>query len=233
MLAPHTASKKKQMAVSNVIFNNPKILSKISGVIQVGASIGEEVPEWERYEIKNQVFIEPIPHLFPDLEARAKKQHHNPNVRCYKVALSDYDGEGDFHISSRSFCSSSLLPFHKDAVYYGQTFREYTTLKVPVKKLDTLVAEENLAVPSAYDLLYVDVQGAEHKLMLGAERTLPFFQFVFVEVNLKVLYDGVTLWDEFDRFMKQKGFRLVDFRNLEGSAGAQGEAFYQQTKQRN
>jgi len=31
----------------NSIFNNQDILKRVKGVIQVGASIGEEIPNWE------------------------------------------------------------------------------------------------------------------------------------------------------------------------------------------
>ncbi len=209
----------------NSVFNNPKLLSRIKGVIQAGASIGEEISEWEKAKLPNQVFIEPIHELFGILEQKAKSQSHSPNVVCYNIALSDFDGESEFHISTDSFCSSSLLDFSKEAVRYGQTLQTESVRKVPTRRLDSMV-DEGLIDLSRYNMLFVDVQGCEYKLMKGAERSLQKIDFVFVEVNFIPLYDGITLWPEFNPYMLSQGFHLVNLRPLEGSQGAQGEALY-------
>ena len=208
----------------NAVFNNPALCKRIKGVVQLGASIGEEVPEWEKHKIPYQVLIEPLPMLFPLLENVANKQPHNPQVYCYNVAVSDFDGTATFHISTGSYCSSSLLPFHREATRYGQTLQESEAIEVEVRKLDTLLSRldmENL------NLLYMDVQGAERKVMEGLnDYHLKYFDFIFVEVNKKMLYEGVTLWHEFNQYMLDRGMKLADYRELEGSLGTQGEALY-------
>ena len=209
---------------NGALFNNPKLMSRVRGVIEVGASIGEEIPEWERFSVRSQIFIEPIAELFGILENRAKQQYHKPNVKCFNLALSDIDGESDFHISTGSFCSSSLLDFSKEATRYGQTMQTAETRKVPVRRLDTLVESGEINLPD-YNLLFVDVQGNEYKLMKGAEKSLSSIDFVFCEVNFVNLYQGITLWEDFKLLMLEQ-FKLVDLRKLEGSGDTQGEALF-------
>lgn len=211
--------------MSNALFNNPKLMARVKGMIEVGASIGEEIPDWERFSISSQIFIEPITELFTVLDQRAKQQVHNPNVKCFNIALSDFDGEADFHISSGSYCSSSLLDFSKEAIRYGLTYQTSAIQKVQVRKLDSMVesGEINLA---DYNLLFVDVQGNEFKLMKGAEKSLPSFDFIFCEVNFIPIYKGATLWAEFREYMLARDFNLLNIRTLHETSGAQGEALF-------
>lgn len=209
----------------NALFNNPKLMSQVRGMIEVGASIGEEIAEWEKFKISRQIFIEPISELCDILENRAKQQPHSPDLKVFRCALGNEDGVGDFHMSTGSTCSSSLLEFSKEAIRYGQTMKTSEIRKIPVWKLDTLVKNEKIDL-SQYNLLFIDVQGNEHNLIRGAENSLPFFDFIFCEVNFFPLYEGVTLWDDFRAEMTQRGFRLIDIRPLEGSNSTQGEALF-------
>jgi len=211
--------------MSNALFNNPKLMARVRGAIEVGASIGEEIPEWERFKISNQIFIEPIAELFEVLEPRAKQQVHNPNVKCFNIALSDIDGESDFHISTGSYCSSSLLDFSKEAIRIGLTYQSASVRKVQVRRLDSLVESGDIHLPD-YNLLFVDVQGNEFKLMKGAEKSLPSFDFVFCEVNFIQVYEGATLWGEFREYMISQGFKLLNIRTIHETSEAQGEALF-------
>jgi FkbM family methyltransferase len=209
----------------NVVFNNAKLCKKIKGFVQVGASIGEEIPEWSKLQVPNQIYIEPIVDLFGILQYHASRQPHNPNVKCYNIAVSDHDGVDDFHISTGSFCSSSLLDFREDAVKLGQTLQNAEIRKVTVKKIDTLVEEEKIDL-NLYNMLYLDAQGCEYSIIKGAEKSISKFDFIFTEVNLIPIYKDVVLFPDLDKYVKSLGFKKVDVRIIEGSNGTQGEALY-------
>ena len=213
---------------NNAIFNNKKLCSKINGVIQIGACIGEEIPYWEELQIQNQIFIEPIPELFKNLEILANNQVHKPNVKCFNVAISDYDGIDDFHISTGSMCSSSLLDFDKDAIKYGLTMQTSNVIKVPVYTLDTLIEQSNIDMNN-FNLLYIDVQGSEYSVIKGCQKNIKNFKYVFVEVNNIKMYENVVLYDEFDKYMKNLNFKLLDYRPLEGAQFTQSECLYVQS----
>ncbi len=209
----------------NALFNNKKLCSKIRGVIIVGASIGEEIPYFSELKIPNQIYIEPIQELFSILQQKASQQQHNPKVQCFNLAISDYNGISDFHISTGSFCSSSLLPFAKEAIQYGLTLQEAEKRQVEVKKLDSIINE---FVPDIYNfnLLYIDTQGNEYKVILGCSKNIQNFDIVFAEVNNIKLYDEVKLFNEFNELMKSHNFNLLNLRELEGSSKTQSEALY-------
>jgi len=209
----------------NALFNNKKLCSKIRGTIVCGASIGEEIPYFSELKIQNQIYIEPIQELFSILEQRSSQQFHKPKVQCFNLAVSDYDGIGDFYISTGSFCSSSLLPFAKEAVRYGLTLQESEKRQVEVKKLDTII---NKFIPDIYNYncLYIDVQGNEYNVIKGALKYLRSFDILFVEVNNVKLYEDVKLWHEFDELVKLFRFQLLNLRELEGSQNTQSEALY-------
>jgi len=214
--------------MSNPIFNNPMIAKKIRGVIQGGASIGEEIPDWDKINVKNRVFIEPIPDLFPILCNNAKMKEggkedqwgfdeihqHNTDKWCFNVALSDYDGEAEFHISTGSFCSSSLMDFTPEAKKYGDELVTERLIKVPVRKVDTLVEKYKIPLEK-FNCLYLDVQGNEYKALVGAAETIKKMDFLFVEVNHVELYKDSVLWGQFSEFIKSLGWRLATIRNHE------------------
>jgi FkbM family methyltransferase len=189
------------------------ISRKIRGVIQGGASIGEEIPDWDRLGVKNRVFIEPIPDLFPILEANAKK-NLTAKTWCFNVALSDFDGDAEFHISTGSFCSSSLMDFTPEAKKYGDELVTERLVTVSVRQLDTLVEKNNIPIEN-FNCLYLDVQGNEYKALLGAKKTLEKMDFLFVEVNHIELYQGSILWEQFHEFVKNLGWKLSTIRNHE------------------
>lgn len=201
--------------MNNPIFNNPQISKKIRGVIQCGASIGEEIPDWDRIGVKPRVFIEPIPDLFPVLCKNARMIENGVgDTWCFNVAVSDEDGEADFHISTGSFCSSSLLDFTPEAKQYGNELVTQRVIKVPVRKLDSLIEENHIPI-DLFNCLYIDVQGNEFNVLRGAVKTLEQMDFLFVEVNHIEIYKGTVLWGQFSEYVKTLGWKLVTIRNHE------------------
>lgn len=202
--------------MSNPIFNNPQIAKKIRGVIECGASIGEEIPEWRKIGVKNQVYIEPIPDLFPILERNANTgKLEGDKVYCFNNAVSDFDGEADFHISTGSFCSSSLMDFTPEAKKYGDELVTEKIIKVPVVKLDTLAQKFPVA---DFNCLYMDVQGNEYKALRGAENLLEQMDILFVEVNHIEIYKGSVLWGQLSEYLKSLGWKLATIRNHESES---------------
>ena len=209
----------------NAIFNNKQLCSKIKGFIQIGACIGEEIPYWNKLQIQNQVYIEPIPEIFAQLVENIKLQEFKPNVKAINCAVGKRDEIKDFFISKGSYCSSSLLQFDLNATKYGDTLQSIGSIKVPVKTLNTIWKEHNLNY-NDYNLLYVDAQGCEGLIVKGGEEIIRNIDFFFVEVNIIPLYEEVMLWNEFNKYVSSLGQLLVDLRNLEGSQGTQKEALF-------
>jgi hypothetical protein len=104
--------------------------------------------------------------------------------------------------------SSSLLPLRKHAEIYPQIVTQ-ETIEVDCSRLDDLL--DDLRETSAgYNILNIDVQGAELLVLRGAERMLAFVDMINVEVNFAELYAGCAQIDEIDDFLDQRGFVRVE-----------------------
>lgn len=79
--------------------------------------------------------------------------------------------------------------------------------EVPVHRLDDLLADGSL---KPFDLLKLDVQGAELDVLAGAELALTSCQAVQVEVSFRRVYDGAPLAQAVIVHMAGRGFRVFD-----------------------
>ena len=110
------------------------------------------------------------------------------NVHLFEYALSNKEGEVDFHIDCRpgmDGLASSLVRL--------DNFPDIQTIKVKTTTIDTLCQKLNLT-PA---LLKIDVEGHEHEVIQGAEQLIktsrPFIVFEFWET----WWDKVRLIFEF------------------------------------
>ena len=110
---------------------------------------------------------------------------------------------------SRSADSSSLLPITQQSEYFQQT-GEVGTLNVPVK---TLVKVSLDWTPSRRQLLKLDVQGFELKVLQGAKRFLSECVYVYVECSEVELYEGQALRKEVESFLGSKRFQRASRHN--------------------
>ena len=201
----------------------PEYYNRVRGIVQVGAAIGEEVDEWETYEIKHQLLIEPLPDQFSKLKLRSESQHHNPDVKCLNIALSDYDGFATFYVSQDHPDSSSLLQFDRPLAW-GPGVEK--VIEVPVRRYSSLVYEEMID-PTNYNLLFLDAQGSEANLIRGADKYIQNFDYIFSEVSFVPLYKDIMLWPDFRDYVESLGFELVGMKPLNPElAHLQGEAFF-------
>lgn len=64
------------------------------------------------------------------------------------------------------------------------------------------------------DLLWMDLQGAELRLLEGAKRTLPYVKAINLEVTFRRVFKGQPMFYQIHRFLKQKGFSLARLQNV-------------------
>ena len=174
------------------------------GIVQVGAHNGREVPRLRRSGVTRGVFIDPLDETFPMLKERTEAE---PGFIAIQALIGDENGkEVDFNISSNTGESSSFLtPGDHTRIKPGITFGE--TRRMTLRTLDALLAEHAIAGDD-YDMIFIDTQGAELHVLLGAMNLLRGIDFIWMEVSIGNIYQGDTSLARFVPFLETLGFEL-------------------------
>ncbi|GGA34661.1 FkbM family methyltransferase [Okeania sp. KiyG1] len=189
------------------MFDLAKLCSQNSiqprGVIHIGAYEGEEIQAYQEMGMANVLFVEANPKVFDRLQ---KKMAGMPEVRVANYALCERNGLVDLHIAANEQSSSILSP--KDDSDQSIYTREISKVTVEAKTLDSLLAELELP-PEDFNLLNIDIQGAELLALQGASNALQFIDGINIEVNYEEIYQGCPLIDDIDEFLEKVGFDRV------------------------
>jgi FkbM family methyltransferase len=202
---------------------------EVRGVIHVGAHEGQEVDPYLAHGCERIVLVEPNPDACRILRERFGSCRE---VHVIEAAALDEAGTAALRIhTSRSGSAepASVLELKrfKEIVPTLETPR---TLEVDADRLDMLLKRSGID-GADFQLLNVDVQGAELRVLRGAERTLTSVAAVLVEVHVVELYDGAASEREVDEFLTERGFERADvvyheLYNEHGTFPAWAEALY-------
>lgn len=183
-------------------------------VLDIGANDGGFASELVQNGYQGKILsFEPLPAAWQKLRERAQKEGFGRWEVAPRIALGAEDGEVDFFESANSV-SSSLLPMLSSHIEAAPNSAPRQTLKVPVKTLDEVIT----AFEAKRVYIKIDVQGAEHLVLAGAQRTLEERAIgLQLEMSLTPLYEGQRLNNELHDELVSKGFKLWDivpgFRN--------------------
>jgi FkbM family methyltransferase len=133
-------------------------LRRGSNVIDVGANVGAVLEQVVRLaDAGTHIAYEPVPELAADLRARF------PGVDVREAALSDEAGDAEFTVVVDRPSYSGLVE-RRDIPASAAGRRR---IKVALERLDDVLPEGY-----APDLIKIDVEGAEVRVLQGARRTL-------------------------------------------------------------
>ena len=176
-------------------------------IIDVGAALGDysKAVHFIYPDAKIYAF-EPVPQSFEVLKTVANKIN---NLQCFNLALSDNEGETEFHLNEFSF-SSSLLKMtdtHKEIFPFA---KNEETIMVNTIKLDDFCKNERIVFGSEkYILLKIDVQGLELKVLKGATNLLKEIDVIQLEVSFMNFYEGQASIEDIILFLKPFGFNSL------------------------
>jgi FkbM family methyltransferase len=198
-------------------------------IFEVGACEGLDTVRYARRFPESRVYaFEPVPKNVAEMKALLAEQAIS-NVEVIAAAVSDSnepcvlhlsstaDGfekkDGDWDYGNKS--SSLLAPAQHLDRYEFVAFKE--TITVPSTTLRRFCDERSIGV---VDFLHMDVQGAELRVLEGAD--MAAIGAIWLEVSKIPLYDGQPLVKDVESFMKRHGF--VCFTNKMGKV--QGDQLY-------
>ncbi len=141
------------------------------GIIHIGAHMAEELELYGAFGIKRMLWVEANPKLKTALK---KRLAHHKGSKCLFFAASNEEGETDFCFTPQSpMCSSLLTPTNISARPLQQQI-----LSVQQKRLDEALAT---AEHGLYNLMVLDIQGAELQALHGCTDILPNIDAVITE----------------------------------------------------
>lgn len=156
--------------------------------------------------------FDPDPEECRLIEARFAAIARPPNrLRAFPVALSDVDGRETLYVTAKPDCSSLFRPNRELLARFADVER-FAVLReetVEVNRLDRLRQESR---GPSIDLIKLDVQGAELKVLKGARECLADCLALEIEVEFSPLYEGQALFSDIDSFVRAAGFTLFDIR---------------------
>jgi FkbM family methyltransferase len=177
---------------------------KASGVIHVGANIGQERKLYDKYGL-DVLWIEPIPEVFETLQANLLDF---PRQRALKCLVTDQDNqEHQFHIANNNGLSSSILNLNLHQDIWQQVSYE-KTITLQSKTLVSLLQEEQID-PTLYDVLVMDTQGSELLVLKGAIPILKNFTYIKTEVADFESYKDCCQLADITAFLENYGYQQL------------------------
>lgn len=129
------------------------------------------------------------------------------NFELFPVGLSDVDGDSFLYLTRKSHCSSLMRPTDSADSRYGVV----DVVSIPCKRLDALDLKA--------DVIKIDVQGAEKKVINGGLATMKNATILECELFISETYIDQTTLTDLLELLTPIGFTLVDicgmYRNFE------------------
>jgi FkbM family methyltransferase len=172
----------------------------IRTIYDIGANVGT----WSL--LARSVLPESVVHAFEPLPACCDAFHANvagtPGITLHQIALGSADGSATMYLGEVTDTSSLLRP--------GRRVQEAVagTCEMPVRRLDSYVSEQRMPPP---DLIKLDVQGYELKVLEGGPGALSFAKALICEVSFVELYEGQCLFGDVVAFLAARGFAVSAF----------------------
>ena len=186
---------------------------EIQGLIHIGAHYGQEYEIYQKLNIVNLVFFEPLTKNFEIL-----KSHVGENVKLFHKALGNENKIIKMYVESgNNGMSSSVLQPKKHLEQYPEIIFEREEIVEMVRLDDILEDKQN------YNFLTIDVQGYELEVLKGSRETLKNINYILTEVNRDELYENCARVEQLDEFLGRFDFQRLE-TNWEGETW--GDAFY-------
>lgn len=184
------------------------------GVIHAGAHTGEEIQMYKDLGFINILAFEPLPRAFQTL-------NKIENVVAENLALGNMDRKCELYVASNGESSSCLCPAEHKKIHPTIKFDE--KIIVDMVMLDSYLDKNKKLDAKDFNLLVMDVQGYEDRVILGARKTVASMDAIYCEISTGTLYAEATRMQDLDILIEREAkMKKVEFY----LNGPEGEAFY-------
>lgn len=185
----------------------PDLFSKYdirpSGIIHIGAHLCEERGVYHAAGVGDDriLWIEANPTLVNQI------RNMDHNIRVIQGVVSDEEADVTFHVTNNGQ-SSSFLELGTHRMHHPYVWESHR-LQLRTTTLPDLLKKNNMDV-TGYNMLIMDIQGAELHALQGAEDILKNFDHIYLEVNDEEVYKGCGLFTDVATFLEKHGFVLKE-----------------------
>lgn len=175
-------------------------------LIDIGARYGKQRP-WQ------QLSDEYLSYYGIEADAKEYKKLHEANksekfVTYFLAALSDKETTETLYLTQDEGSSSIYKPNYKytNKFYNSDMWRIKDQISLQTTTLKKIFDENKIKA----DFLKIDTEGAELKILKGADRYLDNILGMEIEVEFLPLYEEQPLFYEVNAFVRERGFELYD-----------------------
>lgn len=179
-------------------------------VVEVGSADGRDAERYARLLPKARVLaFEPLPKSFETLKARTVGL---PSLTAVNAAVADVRGKAEFNVGTWPD-ASSLLKARAMGSNYDTYAAPTHSIPVEVVTLDETCREHGI---THIDLLKMDAQGAEMRILAGATDLLTrgAIRIIYSEVHFTEGYAGSGLFHDLSLLLHSHGFALHGLYDL-------------------
>jgi FkbM family methyltransferase len=167
----------------------------IRTVLDIGANVGEFATMIRGVLPVARIYsFEPLEVCYKEL-----KKLKIGNFEAFDIALSDINGELEFHKNEHLPSSSALSMTDLHKQNYPYTVNN-SLIKVKCIRLDDIATKLNIQDNL---LVKIDVQGLENRVVTGGENTIRRARILIIETSFQVLYAGQPLFEDIYDLLKR------------------------------
>ena len=189
-------------------------------ILDIGSRYGNESITLKRAFPNSRVYAF---ECNPDAIRVWRNNIRQEDIHLVEKAVSDVDGIVEFYPINPE---KTITP-HKDGnIGASSLFRANPAYPYEKYSQDCITVESTTIIKWAMDnniqhidLVWLDVQGAELKVLTGMRNLLECVKLIHTEVCFKPVYIGQPLFKDIDAFLRSKNFLLVGFENISGWFG--------------
>ncbi len=184
-------------------------------VFDVGANTGQSIDRFSRLFKESKIFsFEPTPNLFEKLKEKYQKKQSN--IKLFNLAIDNISLKKDFY-SYKYHKINSLVPIDKNSKFLksreiisgpdsNESFEN--VIKVETKTIDEIVDELKI---DKIDVIKIDTQGNEDKVLEGCRNTLKVNKIKLIEVELILgfAYMNQLSFLSLEKILDPYGYKLI------------------------
>lgn len=193
-------------------------INGVHTIFDVGANIGAVTKIYASRFLRATIHaFEPSPETYALLESNFGNVK---SVRTHNLAVADHTGNVNFNVNFNSGTSSILTPSEYNSKTWAIKGKQ-GVISVPSTTLDDFCTFNGI---ERIDILKMDAEGAEMKILQGAKKLLSSaaIQLIYTEVSLVPLYERQPLLHDLTDHLLHYDYHLFNVYDIVESPISQG-----------